>query len=339
MMGHQASRLPSPSGHRLLVTDNFYTRHALAKALSMFTDGETRMLGTMHENNVDSESKKLVAASIARVEAQPRGSWELVAILEGEPRYIQRKKDHSREMVFAPNAGYIVFKDKKVVLFYTNDLRGTPDELVMGQNDPRAIDCVHGLFPIKRRTGNENLHRKVFMVPTVIAAYNMAMNGVDRVDQLRATNPTRHKEMRLSMSLFTWAFDLCVINAFALLNQIRPADTRKITLREFKRRIAQQLTEKQTTITKQLRERKRRRNDSSVSNTIGGICSEHILTPNSKTQSDGWLTCMLCSIRGRQNRARWGVWGVNVAFTWNALLLSTSKTYSSLQPYQICVWR
>lgn len=322
MMGHQAASMPSPTGHRLLITDNFYTRHALAKTLFLFTDGETRMLGTMRETNVDKQTKAIVSASMERVEASPRGTWELIGILEREPGYIQRKRDHSKAqrsvsknrrtifpdplMVFAEHAGYIVFKDKKVVLFYTNDLRNTPAELVMKQDDHRAIECVHGLYPVKRWTGQENLHRKVFMVPAIIAAYNKGMNGVDRVDQLRATNPTRRKEMRLSMSLFTWALDLCIINAFALLREIQPASARSVTLREFKRRIAEELTKKQTAITKQTREKKRGREASTVAGIVGGISSEHILTPNSTAYSDGWLKCMLCSIRGRQNRARWG---------------------------------
>lgn len=46
------------------------------------------------------------------------------------------------------------------------------------------------------------MHHKTFMilVPTIVAAYNLTMNGVDRVDQLRSTNPTRRKEQRLPVS-------------------------------------------------------------------------------------------------------------------------------------------
>jgi hypothetical protein len=89
-------------------------------------------------------------------------------------------------------------------------------------------------------------------------------------------NPTRRNEMRLSMSLFTWALDLCVINAYALLNEVRPAAT-KIPLREFKIRIAEQLTAKQLAITSAQRS-KRKRADVNVSDVVRSITSNHVLT-------------------------------------------------------------
>lgn len=67
------------------------------------------------------------------------------------------------------------------------------------------------------------------------------MNGVDRVDQLRYTNPTRRKEMRLSMSLFTWLLDLSIINSFALMKHIQKKPKAPQTLREFKRRVCESL--------------------------------------------------------------------------------------------------
>jgi hypothetical protein len=93
MIGHQAATIESPTGHRLMITDNFYTRHALAKAVKAFTDGETRMIGTVRENNVAASSKKAVEHSKARVSAGPRGSWELIAIPEIESGCAQRKKN------------------------------------------------------------------------------------------------------------------------------------------------------------------------------------------------------------------------------------------------------
>jgi hypothetical protein len=217
MIGHQAATIESPTGHRLMITDNFYTRHALAKAVKAFTDGETRMIGTVRENNVAASSKKAVEHSKARVSAGPRGSWELIAIPEIESGYAQRKKEHSNlqrtlsksarttypapKTVFAPHAGFIVFMDKKIVIFYTNDLCETPTKLTMQPTDPGAVECVHGLFPIKRWTGEENLHRKTFMVPAVIAAYNIGMNGVDRVDQLQQSGKLQNQHDWLC-----WAF-------------------------------------------------------------------------------------------------------------------------------------
>jgi hypothetical protein len=147
-------------------------------------------------------------------------------------------------------------------------------------------------------------------------------------------NPTRRNEMRLSMSLFTWALDLCVINAYALLNEVRPAAT-KIPLREFKIRIAEQLTAKQLAITSAQRS-KRKRADVNVSDVVGSITSNHVLTPNSTAHSDGQLKCKLCSIRGWQQRSRWGVSDASVGSMLNVLPLIIFEM-SSLPPQcQVC---
>ncbi|KUF92473.1 Ankyrin repeat domain-containing protein 13A [Phytophthora nicotianae] len=50
MIAHQTLLLPAENGRRLLVSDNFYTRHTLAKAVLAITDGETRMLGTVRQD-------------------------------------------------------------------------------------------------------------------------------------------------------------------------------------------------------------------------------------------------------------------------------------------------
>ena len=39
------------------------------------------------------------------------------------------------------------------------------------------------------------------------------MDGVDRADQMRATNASWQKETRLSMTLFHFLFDICLLNA------------------------------------------------------------------------------------------------------------------------------
>jgi hypothetical protein len=45
MICHQTQKSPSPSGRRVVVMDNFYTRHTLATAASILTDGEVRVIG------------------------------------------------------------------------------------------------------------------------------------------------------------------------------------------------------------------------------------------------------------------------------------------------------
>jgi hypothetical protein len=45
----------------------------------------------------------------------------------------------------ADKAGYIVLKDSKVVIFYTNNLLENPTKLTLDGTDDRAVKCVHGL--------------------------------------------------------------------------------------------------------------------------------------------------------------------------------------------------
>jgi len=55
-MAHQTKRIKDPSGKRLFFTDNFYTRHHLAHALNVITDGEARMIGMVRLSLVDATS-------------------------------------------------------------------------------------------------------------------------------------------------------------------------------------------------------------------------------------------------------------------------------------------
>lgn len=61
-------------GYRLMITDNFYTRHALAKAVKTFTDSETRTIGTVRKRNVEKLSEKPVDDPMTWESLAPRGT-------------------------------------------------------------------------------------------------------------------------------------------------------------------------------------------------------------------------------------------------------------------------
>eukprot|EP00171_Calliarthron_tuberculosum_P002448 IDg2448t1 len=63
-------------------------------------------------------------------------------------------------------------------------LEKTPSEDVLRDIDKEAVECVHGLSNV-RMDWEEVFHRSVIQVPAVISAYNIFMNSVDRMDQLR----------------------------------------------------------------------------------------------------------------------------------------------------------
>jgi hypothetical protein len=82
-------------------------------------------------------------------------------------------------------------------------------------DSPEAIQSVNGTCTIRRWTGLEVMHYSMFEVPAIVRAYNLFMNAVDRIDQIRSSCPTRRREKRVSMTLFTFVLDLAIINACA----------------------------------------------------------------------------------------------------------------------------
>ncbi len=77
-MAHQTKRLPDPSGKRVFFTDNFYTRHNLAHALKIMTDGEARMIGTVRLSLVDATNRYWLEQAVKMISKKERGSWCLV---------------------------------------------------------------------------------------------------------------------------------------------------------------------------------------------------------------------------------------------------------------------
>ncbi|POM78669.1 Hypothetical protein PHPALM_3774 [Phytophthora palmivora] len=316
MVGHQAKMLRSPTGYRLVVSDNFYTRHTLARAILAFTDGAVRTTGTVCLNLVDKFNKGAVEEAVKRVSEAERGKWELVAAnLVGKSKILSTKKPtrvlQNREK---PNSRQhckyqtepVTLSTKiaiVVVIFYSNDLRATPSSRTLSCTSSEAVECCHGLYPIQRWTADCMLRRKPFMAPTVIAVYDRFMNGVDRVDQLRSTNSNRRCEKRLDMIIFTWLLDIALINAYTLLKRMGEQVS---TLREFKRKIADTLTRNEKAIRRQKSRRQKKRQRETIDEGVGAVTSLHITTPNSTRNSSGKLKCYLCSLRGISKKSKYG---------------------------------
>ena len=81
-------------GNRLVFMDNFYTRHALGKALLNVTDSKVRIIGTVKLTNVDSFNTAIIQNACAQLKNARRGSWKLVANFESPPDLETQKKNY-----------------------------------------------------------------------------------------------------------------------------------------------------------------------------------------------------------------------------------------------------
>ncbi|OWZ09509.1 hypothetical protein PHMEG_00017781 [Phytophthora megakarya] len=132
---------------------------------------------------------------------KPRGSWELIAAVDSTAF-----SKNAKMLMIADNANslhtsarHTHFRvsfplEPETTSCFFNDLASTPSARVLGGGYSEVISCYHGLYPIRRWTENRGLHRQKFMAPTIVAVYNIAINGVDRMAQLQSTNPTKRKE-------------------------------------------------------------------------------------------------------------------------------------------------
>lgn len=265
------------------------------------------MIGTVKSTFIDAVNRIHVYPAIAEMKNACRGSWVLVRAYHKPSNFDNLRRLHQRNQANVPacsripyqipsdciaeKAGFIVFKDSKVVLFYTNDLYQTPTKATLHQDSQEAIQCVNGLAKLSRWTGTESCHRTDFQVPAIIVSYNMFMNAVDRMDQIRSTNVTRRREKRLSMTILTMVLDLCIHNAFSIHNHINPES--KMRFNEFKYSVANQLiqlyTENNTSKRKSLQQASV---NASLEATIGSTESSHMLLEN---QQGKFVECILCS--------------------------------------------
>ena len=314
MMGHQYATYKNK---RYFFTDNFYTRHILAHKMYEFADKDVHLIGTVKFTNVDATNRYYLSQAMERMKDTARGSWCLVQAYHKHPDYERRRNAHRQSRSRTPfippldnpaeKAGYIVFKDSKLVLFYTNDLFANPPEPITDGSDERAWECVHGLAKISRWTGEQNLHHKDFLVAAPIVAYNMFMNGVDRMDQYRSTLATERKEKRVQMTLFTFILDLAVSQGYAIYQKV--CDDRNLKKRddffEFKRRLCESLVQGMQQSTSGRRRGRPCRNENvTITNTLGSIEEAHMLVQNipraKKPSHIQDVDCFLCRKMGKE---------------------------------------
>jgi hypothetical protein len=149
--------------------------------LYKFIDNEAHLIGTVKFTNMDATNRYHLSKGMELLQNSAHGAWCLVQAYHKHPDYECIQNQHSSQQrhlsststgsstPFVPpldrpadKCGCIVFKDSKLVLFYTNDLLENPPEPVLLGSDAQAVQCVHGLAKLSRWTGTEVLNRTDF---------------------------------------------------------------------------------------------------------------------------------------------------------------------------------
>jgi hypothetical protein len=153
------------------------------------------------------------------------------------------------------------------------------------------------------------MHCTSLVVPANVGAYNSFMNTVHRMDQIRSSYPTRRREKRVSMTLFTMILDLAIINARAIYNKLYRQ--KNYTLTNFKQALCEQLVmplvrsreERSQRVTPEVRHQ-----SPAVDDVVGSVDSTHYLM-NLKRNAKGRVgdaNCYLCLIFQKKLKTRFG---------------------------------
>ena len=190
-------------------------RHSLAEAAKRMTDGKVKITGRQKFNLIDATNRVLVRRAMSMAEKLKWGSWALVKAYNKDENVAKLCNQHNKNQKDLPKtqkctfespltnladkSGFIIFKDKKIVIFYTNDLAFTPSRDLLLRRSDEAEKAVNFLGIICWWTGNESLTQTEFLVPNVIVACNKFIGGIDRLDQIRAAVNYQNKEQRLDL--------------------------------------------------------------------------------------------------------------------------------------------
>ena len=98
---------------------------------------------------------------------------------------------------------------------------------------------------VKELTDVTSKHGKVVNQPTIIHFYNESMNGCDRLDQLVSYNNNLHrKTVKWWKRMFHWILEVIQSNAYILFLLLRPREGKRMALKEFKKILVKELTDK-----------------------------------------------------------------------------------------------
>ena len=148
---------------RLCFMENFCTRHQLGEVIKIMMDGKIKITGTQRLNFIDNTNIANAKKAVSMVKKLERGLWALVKACNPNPKLEKLRKERNKlkkspkkeKTTFVPpltnpaeNAGYVVFKDRKLVVFYSNDLATIPSKDILLRKNEEAIKAVNGLVKL-----------------------------------------------------------------------------------------------------------------------------------------------------------------------------------------------
>jgi hypothetical protein len=87
----------SPNGCNQFFCYNFYTRHSLAAALGKFTDGESKIVGTVKFTNLDTTNHYRVSQGIEQLKDTNRGGRVKVQAYNKHSEYERLQNQHAAQ--------------------------------------------------------------------------------------------------------------------------------------------------------------------------------------------------------------------------------------------------
>lgn len=134
------------------------------------------MCGTCRLNYLDNVNKANVKDAIALLENSARLVFYVVQVLctSVQPNTPSRSRRRQQQAVCEldpmRNAAFVVWKDFKDDIFFTNDWEDTPSTLLESGYTQEMKNLVRGIILVQRWISDEQCHRSSVRVPATVAA-------------------------------------------------------------------------------------------------------------------------------------------------------------------------
>lgn len=155
---------------------------------------DVRVTGTVQLNFIDALNKNNARKAFQLLKPLPRRSWLFICVHEetawqakwGNRRVFGRRREckdsqtsHDPVTDVVENAGFILLKDIKADLSYTNVLKGTASADILHHTPVEGIQCVQRIATLKRLTGKEATCPTDLQATEIIVAFNIFVKCAD----------------------------------------------------------------------------------------------------------------------------------------------------------------